>query len=250
MKKRMRGALMATCLAAMLAVSVMPVSAMASGGEVRLSTEINGQSVELFFPAGSEAAIAYNRDVKPLLPNGNGRMSDAAIAAMEAWKNKYASGSQTPPQAPAPQQPANNPPSTVSWQLTQEQLTEYAAEAFKLANEARELAGLAPLARDSDLESAAVIRAEELSRNFSHTRPDGTRFFTVMGVERNYNSGENGGARTSPEAQVQSWLNSEGHRSNILDSHRGYTKMGIGVYQDSNGNLYWCQLFYRPTPRK
>lgn len=144
-------------------------------------------------------------------------------------------------------QPMNNPPAAPGGQLTRDRLTEYAAELFRLANEAREQAGLAPLIRDAELDRAAAIRAEELSRDFSHTRPDGTRFFTVFGVEQNFNYGENIGTSISPENQITRWLNSEGHRSNILDTHRGYTSMGIAVYQDSNGNLYWCQLFYRPT---
>lgn len=132
--------------------------------------------------------------------------------------------------------------------LSEDALAEYAAEVFKLTNEAREQAGLSPLSRDSELDGAAAIRAEELSRKFSHERPDGTRFYTVMGVEVNYNYAENGGASAStPKNQMQNWLNSDGHRANILDLNgKGYTKIGIGVYQASDGSLYYCQLFYRP----
>lgn len=132
--------------------------------------------------------------------------------------------------------------------LSEDALAEYAAEVFKLTNDAREKAGLDPLVRDDELDEAAAIRAEELSRKFSHERPDGTRFYTVLGVDVNYNYAENGGASAStPKNQVQNWLKSDGHRANILDLNgKGYTKIGIGVFQSKDGTFYYCQLFYRP----
>lgn len=150
------------------------------------------------------------------------------------------------------QEKKENPPDALSGtsneRLSDETLAEYTAEMFRLVNEEREKAGLDPLERDAELDSAAAVRAEELSKDFSHIRPDGTRFYTVMGVEKNYNYGENGGSSgENPQDQMRGWLNSEGHRSNILDlNERGYTKIGIGVFQADNGKMYWCQLFYRP----
>lgn len=145
-------------------------------------------------------------------------------------------------------QKAAAPESAQTKKLSEDALAEYAAEVFKLTNEAREQAGLDPLERDGELDKAAAIRAEELSRKFSHERPDGTRFYTVMGVEVNYNYAENGGASAStPQNQVNNWMKSDGHRANILDLNgKGYTKIGVGVYQASDGSLYYCQLFYRP----
>jgi uncharacterized protein YkwD len=132
--------------------------------------------------------------------------------------------------------------------LTEEELAAYETEVFNLVNEEREKAGLEPLERDDALDKAAAIRAEEFSRLFSHTRPDGTGFYTVLGVEKNYNYAKNGGSSgENPTDQMQGWMNSKGHRTNILDlNEKGYTKIGIGAFQADNGKMYWCQLFYRP----
>ena len=48
------------------------------------------------------------------------------------------------------------------------------------------------------------------------------------------------GQRT-PEEVMNAWMNSQGHRENILNSR--YTSIGVGCYQSSNGTLYWTQLF-------
>jgi uncharacterized protein YkwD len=125
---------------------------------------------------------------------------------------------------------------------------DYAAEMYRLTNEARERAGLAPLERDAELDSAAAIRAEELSRKFSHERPDGTRFYTIFGVDVNYNYCENiGFTGRGAERQMTNWMESEGHRANILDEYeKGYTAIGVGVFEAGNGAVYSCQIFYRP----
>ena len=251
MKNRMVCTLAVMIITSLVLVSMtvtayaQPNNSNASGGEVRLSTELGGQFVELYFPAGSEGAIAYNRDVKPLLPSGIGRMSDAAITAMETWKNKYASSSQTPsgettPQAAAPVQPQA---------LTADELKAHTDAMFALVNQEREKAGLAPLVRDSLLDEAAMIRAAEirvveLAGWKPHTRPDGTSWRTLlddMGIRGN-RCGENiSRGKTSPGAAMDSWMQSEGHRANILRNN--YGSIGIGVFERDNGSLDFIQIF-------
>jgi uncharacterized protein YkwD len=145
-------------------------------------------------------------------------------------------------------QPANTRKPGRSEPLTEDVLAGYADEIFRLTNAEREKEGLEPLERDADLENAAAIRAEEMSREFSHTRPDGAGFHTVLDSGENHNYAENGGyGRTDPEDQIGHWMDSDGHRANILDRKGyGYTSIGIGVYQAENGKLYMCQLFYHP----
>ena len=113
-------------------------------------------------------------------------------------------------------------------------LPEEAEEAIRLANQERENHGLDPLPTDSDLMELAEIRAEEIRESYSHTRPDGTN----VGV---YRCGENCGQRSSAPEQVKSWMNSEGHRTNILLER--YHHIGAACYQAENGNLYWVQVF-------
>ena len=117
---------------------------------------------------------------------------------------------------------------------TASQLTEEAEEAIRLANQERENHGLNPLPVDDSLMDLAEIRAEEIREEYSHTRPDGTN----VGA---YRCGENIGRKTSASAQVNSWMNSEGHRTNILLDR--YHHIGAACYQAENGNYYWVMVF-------
>lgn len=111
---------------------------------------------------------------------------------------------------------------------------EDALEVVRLTNKEREKNGLPALEVDEDLMELARIRAEEIREKYSHTRPDGT---TVVDLR----CGENCGQSLSAEKQITAWMNSEGHRTNILLDR--YHHMGAGCYQASNGNLYWVLVF-------
>ena len=120
----------------------------------------------------------------------------------------------------------------------------YAEQVVKLVNEERAKYGLSPLTIDKSVESAALVRSKEIEKSFSHTRPNGSSFSTVL-KEQGVNfmgAGENiAWGQKSPEEVMQGWMNSEGHRANILNAK--FTKIGIGYYQNSNGTNYWTQLF-------
>lgn len=115
----------------------------------------------------------------------------------------------------------------------------------------RQKEGLQPLTMDnSALSAAAQVRAKEIVEKFSHTRPDESDCFTALeeqeikfGVSC-FAVGENiaAGQRT-PEAVVTSWMNSPGHRANILDP--SFKKLGVGYYYTSNSRYgaYWVQMF-------
>ena len=92
---------------------------------------------------------------------------------------------------------------------------ERAKEAFAEANARRVENGLHELVWDEELYRAAEIRATELATNFSHTRPDGTEWKTVSNVVNGENIAE-GYAKAS--SVVQAWMDSTGHRENILRS--------------------------------
>lgn len=120
----------------------------------------------------------------------------------------------------------------------------YAEQVVDLVNKERVKAGLNELTLDKNIEEAALVRAKETEVSFSHTRPNGSSFSTVL-KEHNINyrgAGENiAWGQTSPEAVMNAWMNSEGHRANILNSK--FTKIGVGYYQNSAGRKYWTQLF-------
>ena len=100
------------------------------------------------------------------------------------------------------------------------------------------------LRRSAVLDAAARVRAEELVEAFSHTRPDGRYFSTVFaehGITYRY-SGENiAWGQKSPEEVVTAWMNSAGHRANILNAK--FTELGVGYRQNARGVNYFTQLF-------
>ena len=93
-----------------------------------------------------------------------------------------------------------------------------------------------------------MLRARELEESYSHTRPSGENCKTVFGeFETDLRFwGENAakGNRT-PEAVVKAWMDSQGHRENLLREDAGY--LGVGVWQDEDGILYWVQLFAKES---
>ena len=118
-----------------------------------------------------------------------------------------------------------------------------AASVLNLVNQNRLSAGLHSLKLDSSLCQAAQIRANEIVSSFSHTRPDGRKFSTVLtdnGI-RFTAAGENiAWGQRSAEEVMSAWMNSDGHRANIMN--QTYTKLGVG-HVTVNGRQYWVQLF-------
>ena len=124
---------------------------------------------------------------------------------------------------------------------------DYRQEVLDLVNAQRAKYGLTALEMGDDaLTAAAQTRAEEIAVVNSHTRPDGSKCFTVLkdyGVT-NTPTGENAAwGSVSPEEVVNAWMNSEGHRANILNPEA--RKMSVGYYYNSNSTWghQWIQIF-------
>lgn len=121
----------------------------------------------------------------------------------------------------------------------------YEAEVIRLVNKIRTEEGLPALTTNSSLSNAAALRAEEIVTLYSHTRPDGSSCFTVLpAFSISYRAaGENIAAgQPTPAAVVNAWMNSLGHRANILNPK--FKSLGVGYVsgQGSYGH-YWVQLF-------
>ena len=112
---------------------------------------------------------------------------------------------------------------------------------LELVNAEREKESLQPLVMNEALLENAMERAAETSIWYSHTRPDSTSMDTII-KENNYTMvGENifkGSSNT--EYALEKWMNSSGHKANILASF--YTSIGIGCCE-INGSTYWVQIF-------
>jgi len=115
----------------------------------------------------------------------------------------------------------------------------YAQQILDLVNGERAAEGLRPLAMDSTLMDAATIRAVESITYFSHTRPDGSSCITVSPNLAGENIAVGFG---DPALVVEGWMNSTGHRANILNSSYGCVGIACVYY---NGNWYWAQSFGR-----
>ena len=120
---------------------------------------------------------------------------------------------------------------------------DYEAEVIRLVNERRKEAGLAALKTDWELSRIARYKSRDMRENgyFSHTSPTyGTPFEMIKAFGLSYKTaGENiaYGQRT-PQEVMNAWMNSPGHRANILNA--GFTRIGVGY--EPNGN-YWTQMF-------
>lgn len=132
--------------------------------------------------------------------------------------------------------------------MTKNELDVCVSEMLELVNAERAKVGAAPLELDDRLCQASIFRAMELTRLFDHYRPDGKLCDTVLrefGVRVNA-YGENihyhsyGNIKTTAKTAMESWMQSDGHRENLLDAY--YNKAGFGVYY-SGGVYYWVQTF-------
>ncbi len=99
-----------------------------------------------------------------------------------------------------------------------------------------------PLSMTASLQKAMDIRAEELTQFYSHTRPNGQSCFSVLdnAFRKNRKLGENiAMCQQTPEAVMDAWMNSTGHRANILNPQFAY----IGVGFINAGRNHWGQMF-------
>ena len=126
---------------------------------------------------------------------------------------------------------------------TTTQATSTQQEVVNLVNKERAKVGLAALTMDSALTKVAQAKSQDMKDNnyFSHTSPTyGSPFDMMKKFGISYKSaGENiAKGQTSAQQVVEAWMNSEGHRANILDEK--FTHIGVGYV--SSGH-YWTQMF-------
>lgn len=157
---------------------------------------------------------------------------------------------------PQPQQPAEKPqtskpdtsapttpakPSEPSGSTGTSDKASFASQVVELVNQERAKAGLKPLTVHAKLTTMALDKAKDMNNNnyFSHTSPTYGSPFDMMksyGISFGY-AGENiAKGQRSPQEVMEAWMNSQGHRENILSPN--FTMIGVGYY-----NGYWVQEF-------
>ena len=125
-------------------------------------------------------------------------------------------------------------------------ISQQAKDVLRLVNAERQKQGLSSLTLSDKLTAVANEKARDMAENnyFSHTSPTyGSPFQMLQQYGIRYRTaGENIAAgQRSPEEVMNSWMNSSGHRANILNS--AYTEIGIGYYQGGSYGSEWVQLF-------
>ncbi|TLS36121.1 CAP domain-containing protein [Pseudalkalibacillus caeni] len=148
-----------------------------------------------------------------------------------------------PAPAPAPEKQPEQTKQPEQQQPAGYKLSEYEQQVVDLTNQERAKNGLPALKVDLELSKVARAKSQDMhdKNYFSHTSPTYGSPFEMMkqfGIEYR-SAGENiAMGQRSPEEVVNAWMNSEGHRKNILNSN--YTHIGVGYVKDGN---YWTQEF-------
>lgn len=137
------------------------------------------------------------------------------------------------------------PGQILSIPTTDESITKYENEVIRLVNDIRVKNGLNTLKTDWELSRVARYKSQDMKDNnyFSHTSPVyGSPYNMIKNFGISYKSAAENIAKgqKSPQDVVNAWMNSSGHRANILNS--SYTKIGVGYVASGN---YWTQMFIR-----
>jgi len=121
-----------------------------------------------------------------------------------------------------------------------------ARETAHLVNIERAKAGLPALTIDASLSKIATAKADDMVKNnyFAHNSPTyGDPWDMAKHFGYSYRSfGENiAMGQSTPESVVDDWMNSSGHKANILN--KGYTHIGVGIAKNAKGQIYWVHMF-------
>lgn len=154
------------------------------------------------------------------------------------------------PDTSVPEQDTNTPeveaPETENNQQPEISADEFELKVLELVNIERAKQGLSALTWDSSLAAVAEAHSLDMAQNnfFSHTNLKGQSPFDRMkafGISYSYAAENIAAGQKTPESVMESWMNSEGHRKNILN--KNVTKLGVGYVKGGSYGTYWTQNF-------
>lgn len=230
-----------------------------AGATLLMANPIANKAEAASFSTDAQAKVYYynssnvdfeeiNQLVKNYLQNYQIKQPNAQQSKVEAPKEETNTTEQQPTtEQPAAQQPAEQQSpqteQTNKKEQTSSQLSEYEQQVVDLTNQERTKNGLPALKIDQELSKVAREKSSDMQRNnyFSHTSPTyGSPFDMMKQFGITYKAaGENiAKGQRSPEEVVNAWMNSEGHRKNILSAN--FTHIGVGYVAEGN---YWTQQF-------
>ncbi|WP_435842005.1 sigma-70 family RNA polymerase sigma factor [Streptomyces hirsutus] len=171
-------------------------------------------------------------------PDASRKPKSSATPSSEATRTKSAPAPVQPEKTSARPEPAPSTAPAAAPGGTR------AAQVLALTNTERAAAGCSPVTLDNRLNKAAQLHSEDMSANnyFSHTGQNGSSFVDRVTAQGHPSPGAENIARgqSSAESVMEAWMNSEGHRANILNC--SLTTMGVGVV---TSDWTWTQVFGR-----
>lgn len=230
-----------------IGAAALPVQAATNAGN---SANCNGKGYYVFTGGKVSDLENIKNRLDELCGQLNGNTTTITFPGCNLPENKPETTPPSEDTTPPESKPETTPPSedanTPENKPEADKELTFAEQVVELVNQERTKAGLNAVTLDQKIASAALVRAKEIETSFSHIRPNGSKFGTALteqGVTFK-SAGENiAWGQKSPEAVMQAWMNSEGHRANILN--KNFTKIGVGYYQNAAGRNFWNS--YLPT---
>ena len=232
MNKKFRNILSLGAITMLTASSMLPVNALSKTCYKKVMTT---KSVYIYVNG-----VKYKLPLTPSCPNVPSKPESTPNNPSTTPQQKPESTPSTPSTTPQ-QKPESTPehkPST--------DFSSYQQQVLDLVNAERTKRGISALTLDSNLSSVATKKSQDMvNKNyFDHTSPTyGSPFDMMKQFGISYRTaGENiAKGQKTPQEVVTAWMNSEGHRKNILNPN--FTNLGIGIAKDSKGTTYWTQMF-------
>ena len=254
MNKKFRNILSLGAITMLTASSMLPVNALSKTCYKKVMTT---KSVYIYVNG-----VKYKLPLTPSCPNVPSKPestpNNPSTTPEQKPESTPSNPSTTPQQKPesTPSNPSTTPqqkpestpskPSTTPDQKPSTDFSSYQQQVLDLVNAERTKRGISALTLDSNLSSVATKKSQDMvNKNyFDHTSPTyGSPFDMMKQFGISYRTaGENiAKGQKTPQEVVTAWMNSEGHRKNILNPN--FTNLGVGIAKDSKGTTYWTQMF-------
>lgn len=214
---------------------------------VKYKVTVNGKTVDL--NSIDWNAMLNKKADKPAVttPKVTKSVEKPAVTQPEAAKPVQTPATTAP--APAQTKPAPAPATTApvpTTNNTNTAVSSYEQKVVELVNVERQKAGLPALTLDTSISNVARMKSKDMADNnyFAHQSPtygSAGDMLSKFGIKWSA-WGENiASGQKTPEAVVTAWMNSSGHRANIMSTN--FSKIGVGYVTNSNGTPYWTQMF-------
>lgn len=190
-------------------------------------------------PSETPSVPGDSNDNNTVVPEEKPEQKPSETPSVPGDSNNNTTKPEEKPEQKPEEKPEQNPGTSSDYAAFQQRVLE-------LVNSERAKVGAKPLTLNAKLSNVATTKSQDMidKNYFDHNSPTyGSPFDMMKKFGISYKSaGENiAMGQTSPEEVMKAWMNSDGHRKNILNS--SFTEIGVGVAKNAKGQLYWTQMF-------